>query len=107
MGRDPLGRTSGGQRFTKDKYDPLGLPPAQRAHQLPGRTEATVRSARATRRGARISPALVKAVGLRSVVSFLTASAQTDEGIMTPCVRSSCWLCRVGAVAFSAHCRIL
>ena len=34
MGRDPLGRTSGGQRFTKDKYDPLGLPPAQRAHQL-------------------------------------------------------------------------
>jgi uncharacterized protein (TIGR02302 family) len=34
MGRDPLGRTSGGQRFTKEKYDPLGLPPAQRAHQL-------------------------------------------------------------------------
>lgn len=34
MGRDPLGRTSGGQDFTKEKYDPLGLPPAQRAHQL-------------------------------------------------------------------------
>ena len=34
MGRDPLGRTSGGQHSTKEKYDPLGLPPAQRAHQL-------------------------------------------------------------------------
>lgn len=33
-GRDPLGRSSGGQHATRDKYDPLGLPPAQRAHRV-------------------------------------------------------------------------
>jgi uncharacterized protein (TIGR02302 family) len=33
-GRDPLGRSSGGQASTRGKYDPLGLPPAQRAHRV-------------------------------------------------------------------------
>lgn len=33
-GRDPLGRTSGGEASTRGKYDPLGLPPAQRAHRV-------------------------------------------------------------------------
>ncbi|MGE5389336.1 MAG: DUF4175 family protein, partial [Hyphomicrobiales bacterium] len=33
-GRDPLGRSSGGQASTRAKYDPLGLPPAQRAHRV-------------------------------------------------------------------------
>jgi uncharacterized protein (TIGR02302 family) len=33
-GRDPLGRSSGGQASTREKYDPLGLPPAQRAHRV-------------------------------------------------------------------------
>ncbi|BDV36000.1 TIGR02302 family protein [Methylocystis iwaonis] len=34
QGRDPLGRSSGGQRASHEKYDPLGLPPAQRAHRV-------------------------------------------------------------------------
>jgi hypothetical protein len=34
QGRDPLGRSSGGQRASREKYDPLGLPPAQRAHRV-------------------------------------------------------------------------
>ncbi|QGM96893.1 TIGR02302 family protein [Methylocystis parvus] len=34
QGRDPLGRTQGGQRAGHEKYDPLGLPPAQRAHRV-------------------------------------------------------------------------
>jgi len=34
QGRDPLGRSSGGQRAGQEKYDPLGLPPAQRAHRV-------------------------------------------------------------------------
>jgi hypothetical protein len=33
-GRDPLGRSSGGEASTRGKYDPLGLPPAQRAHRV-------------------------------------------------------------------------
>ncbi len=33
-GRDPLGRSSGGQASTRAKYDPLGLPPAQRAQRV-------------------------------------------------------------------------
>jgi len=34
QGRDPLGRSQGGQRASHEKYDPLGLPPAQRAHRV-------------------------------------------------------------------------
>jgi uncharacterized protein (TIGR02302 family) len=34
QGRDPLGRSGAGQRASHDKYDPLGLPPAQRAHRV-------------------------------------------------------------------------
>ncbi|WP_457798740.1 TIGR02302 family protein [Methylocystis sp. S23] len=34
QGRDPLGRSQGGQRAGHEKYDPLGLPPAQRAHRV-------------------------------------------------------------------------
>jgi uncharacterized protein (TIGR02302 family) len=34
QGRDPLGRSSGGQRASREKYDPLGLPPTQRAHRV-------------------------------------------------------------------------
>jgi uncharacterized protein (TIGR02302 family) len=33
-GRDPLGRNGSGKAGTRDKYDPLGLPPAQRAHRV-------------------------------------------------------------------------
>lgn len=33
-GRDPLGRSGGGQANTRGKYDPLGMPPAQRAHRV-------------------------------------------------------------------------
>lgn len=35
-GRDPLGRASGANRGanTRNRYDPLGLPPAQRAHRV-------------------------------------------------------------------------
>ncbi len=34
QGQDPLGRSTGGQRASRDKYDPLGMPPAQRAHRV-------------------------------------------------------------------------
>ena len=34
QGRDPFGRNTGGQRAAHEKYDPLGLPPAQRAHRV-------------------------------------------------------------------------
>lgn len=34
QGRDPLGRSQGGQRASHEKYDPLGMPPAQRAHRV-------------------------------------------------------------------------
>jgi uncharacterized protein (TIGR02302 family) len=34
QGRDPLGRSQGGHRASHEKYDPLGLPPAQRAHRV-------------------------------------------------------------------------
>jgi uncharacterized protein (TIGR02302 family) len=33
-GVDPLGRTDGGRRNARQRYDPLGLPPAQRAHRV-------------------------------------------------------------------------
>lgn len=33
-GRDPLGRNGAGKVGTHEKYDPLGLPPAQRAHRV-------------------------------------------------------------------------
>ncbi|PPD42667.1 MAG: TIGR02302 family protein [Methylocystis sp.] len=33
-GRDPLGRNGNGQNAGHEKYDPLGLPPAQRAHRV-------------------------------------------------------------------------
>ncbi|MCC3245565.1 TIGR02302 family protein [Methylocystis sp. WRRC1] len=33
-GRDPLGRSSQGKNASREKYDPLGLPPAQRAHRV-------------------------------------------------------------------------
>jgi hypothetical protein len=32
-GQDPLGRNGGGKQ-ARGKYDPLGLPPAQRAHRV-------------------------------------------------------------------------
>jgi hypothetical protein len=34
QGRDPLGRSQGGKSASHEKYDPLGLPPAQRAHRV-------------------------------------------------------------------------
>ena len=33
-GVDPLGRADGGRRNARQRYDPLGLPPAQRAHRV-------------------------------------------------------------------------
>jgi len=33
-GSDPLGRADGGRRNARQRYDPLGLPPAQRAHRV-------------------------------------------------------------------------
>lgn len=33
-GVDPLGRTGGGRRDARQRYEPLGLPPAQRAHRV-------------------------------------------------------------------------
>lgn len=33
-GRDPLGRSSHGKNASREKYDPLGAPPAQRAHRV-------------------------------------------------------------------------